>query len=165
MKKTVSTMLCALLTIAGIGVLTGSAEAATPRILGSFGYQGLKLGMSEPAAEATGLLTDREAGTKCDFYYFVPSEGSMPRSSGVFVSKTAGVVVIGATSKMRTPQEAWSGMSLADLRDAYPDLVQDSQQDWLYRAPAPGNPAADYLFVVTNNLVTDFALETTGFEC
>jgi len=167
MNRIASRMLCAAVVVAGMGLATGSAEAATagtPRILDSFGYGALKLGMPEAAAEATGLLTDREPG-KCDAYYFVPAEGSMPRSSGVFISPASGVNRIGATSKTRTPQEIWRGSTLDDLRDAYPGLVQDSGQDWIYRAPAPGNTAAEYSFVVENNQVEDFALELLHSDC
>ncbi|MFD9894367.1 hypothetical protein ACFWY9_33895 [Amycolatopsis sp. NPDC059027] len=168
MHKVVSRLLLALVAaVVGAGLMAGPAQAAgqtQARILDSFGYGQLKLGMSEADAVATGLLTAGEPG-KCAAYYFVPSEGSMPRSSGVFISKTDGVTVIGGTSKMRTPQEIWRGSTLDDLREAYPDLTQDSQMDWIYRASAPGNPAANYSFVVNFNQVQDFALEATGKGC
>ncbi|MGW0522349.1 hypothetical protein [Crossiella sp. NPDC003009] len=144
--------------------LAESVAASTDlaqRLLHAHGYRALRLGMSEADAVATGLLTSDDTSGVCRFYRFAGSEGSQPKTSGVFISPTNGVVMIGGTSKMLTPQGIWRGSELADLRDAYPVLRRDRLCDWIYRAAAPGNPRAHYWFTVDGGRVTDFGLQAS----
>ncbi|MCP2163732.1 hypothetical protein [Goodfellowiella coeruleoviolacea] len=173
MKKALTRMLLPLLTmLLGLGLTTAPAQAVPgllvvePRVLGPDGYRALTLGMPEAAAVATGLLTGKENyGGSCNYYYFVPSVGSMPRASGVLISPSKGVTAIGATSKMRTPEGIRRDhSSLSDLRAAYPELTRDSVLDFVYRTPVPGNPAASYRFVIVDGLVSDFGLDS-GASC
>ncbi|WP_216206509.1 hypothetical protein [Amycolatopsis aidingensis] len=175
MRRIGSRALVAVLAlVAGLGLAAGPASAAGAaattgdghaRVLGPDGYKSLKLGMSEQDAVATGLLTDGEDHGECSFYYFVPSEGTMPRSSGIFISETDGVYVIGGTSKMRTPEHIRRGHSFQRLLAAYPYLKQDDMFDFLYTTPVPGNPEAAYRFVVFDGVVDDFGLELPGKGC
>ncbi|MBP2473707.1 hypothetical protein JOF53_002579 [Crossiella equi] len=137
------------------------ADLAQLRVLTAHGYRSLRLGMGEAEAMATGLLTGEDTSGVCRFYRFVHTEGSQPKTSGVFISPTNGVVMIGGTSKMLTPQGVWRGSELADLRDAYPVLRRDRLCDWIYRAAAPGNPRAHYWFTVEGGRVTDFGLQAS----
>ncbi|GAB3484071.1 hypothetical protein GCM10027521_24220 [Amycolatopsis cihanbeyliensis] len=167
-------MFLVLALVVSTGLATGPASAGeTPatqenghaRVLGPDGYKSLKLGMSEQDAVATGLLTGGENHGECSYYHFVPGEGTMPRSSGIFISETDGVYVIGGTSKMRTPELIRRGHSFQRLLAAYPYLEQDSVFDFLYTTPVPGNPEAGYRFVVHGGEVQDFALELLGKGC
>jgi hypothetical protein len=143
-----------------VTALAGSAQAGDWPTLGPDGYKGVKLGASEQQAVATGLLVDGEGDQTCRRYYFAPSEGTMPRASGVWISGTRGVTVIGGTSRMLTAQGIGRGASLRALKQRYPVLTQDAQFDWIYSAPVPGNENAKYRFVVLNDVVDDFAIES-----
>ncbi|MFB9904916.1 hypothetical protein [Allokutzneria oryzae] len=140
--------------------MTGVAQASERNILGPTGYKGIELGASEAQAVATGLLVDGEGGEFCRRYYFAPTEGTMPRASGVFISGSRGVTLIGGTSRMRTNEGVGRGSKLADAKRVYPDLTRDPEADWLYTSPVPGNKDAKYKFVVLNDIVDDFSLES-----
>ncbi|MGO1053009.1 hypothetical protein [Crossiella sp. CA198] len=141
--------------------VTTHTDLAQLRLLHAHGYRALRLGMSEADALDTGLLSTDDTSGVCRFYRFAAAEGSQPKTSGVFISPTNGVVMIGGTSKMLTPQGIWRGSELADLRDAYPVLRRDRLCDWIYRAAAPGNPRAHYWFTVDGGRVTDFGLQAS----
>lgn len=69
--------------------LAESVAASTDlaqRLLHAHGYRALRLGMSEADAVATGLLTSDDTSGVCRFYRFAGSEGSQPKTSGVFIS-------------------------------------------------------------------------------
>ncbi|RJQ78464.1 hypothetical protein D5S17_13000 [Pseudonocardiaceae bacterium YIM PH 21723] len=141
----------------------GTAVGGSDRVLGPDGYKGLKLGQSQQAAEATGLLRDPQRVGTCTAYYFMESEGSMPRSSGVFVGDTGGVIRIGGTSLMRTPEGAHDGMALEELKRRYPELKQDPQLDFIWASPLPD---AEYSFVIQEDgTVKDFGLQRPGAQC
>lgn len=128
-------------------------------VLGPDGYKGLRLGQSQQEAEQTGLLVDKQHSPGCDFYYLAPSEGKPNPGSGVFIEPTKGVVVIGGTDKIKTPEGVTIGTTLNQVKAAYPDLEQVG--DYLYETPVPGGSSGERYRIAVNEeqQVSDFALQ------
>ncbi|OXM74349.1 MULTISPECIES: hypothetical protein [Amycolatopsis] len=115
-------------------------EPATTAVLGPTGYRQLRLGMSFDEAKATGMLADADtAPTECIGYRLI--EG-MANIATVTISPADGVVVFAATGA-RTPENVGIGSTVAELRNAYPDLTAGAGN---YRA-ATGS-GANYTFYV-----------------
>lgn len=186
------------LTTAGIAVLVlaptaaradagGTAEAApgtpgtTPATVGAAtlgpdGYKELELGMSEDAAVATGLLTDRQEIGNCAWYYLDPDEGAQNPGAGVVVSPTRGVVNIPGTENSQTPEGITMG-SVDDEEGSTTEQIEAGYDRYtvdktgptpLYTAPAPGNSQAHYIFAIgEDGRAKDMGLtaDDDGGEC
>src|SRR5690606_30350767 len=70
--------------VASASVTTTAPDAPDEPVLGPEGYKTLEIGQSGAAAEATGLLVDKQPGP-CDRYYLHPDEGEQNVGSGVFI--------------------------------------------------------------------------------
>ncbi|GAB3482815.1 hypothetical protein [Amycolatopsis cihanbeyliensis] len=139
---------------------SGASVAGDERVLGPRGYKSLHLGQPEPAARATGLLVDKQAGEECHYYYLRPSEGQTNVGSGVFVDPGRGVMMIGGTVKSHTPKGVTLGSRFGEVRAAYPDMRRLPPLTWVYTAAVPGNEDARYRFAFDEaGRVADFALE------
>ncbi len=145
-----------------VGTATATAQAEDPWTLGPDGYKQLLLHQPERAAEATGLLVDKQADTRCHMFHLRPGEGQTNVGSGVFVDPAQGVVMIGGTAKSHTPEGVSIGSSLAEVRAAYPALTTVPPMSWVYHARVAGRPDARYRFAFDeNDQIADFALEST----
>ncbi|MDQ0378053.1 hypothetical protein [Amycolatopsis thermophila] len=104
-----------------------SSTSGTPRpalparaVLGPTGYGKLRLGMTFDEAKATGMLAG--AGTapdQCATYRLTEGTGNI---ASVTISPSGGVVAFTATGA-RTPENTGTGSTVAELRNAYPDLT------------------------------------------
>lgn len=147
---------------AAIALTSGSAAsvASDEPILGPEGYKTLELGQSEQEAEATGLLVDRQQPEECILYRLRPEEGKPNPGGGVFVDPQLGVVMIGGTDKIHTPEGIGFGDPLDQVRANYPDLEPVPENDFVYTAGVPGHDGLEYRFAVDEaDLVSDFSLE------
>lgn len=89
-------------------------------VLGPTGYGKLRLGMTFDEAKATGMLAGADnAPVECTTYRL--TEGAANIGS-VTISPTGGLVVFTAAGA-RTPEKVGTGSTVADLRNAYPDLT------------------------------------------
>lgn len=147
----------ALMVTAVAGLVTTIAPAASaepstgvPKVLHSFGYKNLLLGMSKEQAEATGLITHFASGRGCDFYTLVASEGDRQQNTIVAVTQGKGLSRIDATVPMKTPRGIGEGSSIDAMKSAYPNATADPEHDWIYDAEAPFNPGARYTFSTTS---------------
>ncbi|MQA10927.1 MAG: hypothetical protein GEU98_20700 [Pseudonocardiaceae bacterium] len=169
MKKWTRSVIPAAIAAIAVAPLSGSASAAQvdENAVGPHGYQDLQLNMPENQANATGLLVDRQAEGKCHYYYLRPSEGKPHPGSGVFVSETKGVVMIGGTDQTHTPEGLGFGDHFAEVKAAHPTLHSTDDPSWVYTAPVPGNPDAQYRFAFSEEgTVSDFGLEAKDMaEC
>ncbi len=136
-----------------------TSPASAGAVLGPDGYKGLELGQSEQQAVETGLLVNRQQPQECVFYHLRPEEGVPNPGGGVFIDPQLGVVMIGGTDQIRTPEGIAFGAALDEVRTAYPDLTQDPETDFVYTAAVPGHPDLQYRFAVDeNDHVSDFGL-------
>lgn len=143
--------------VASASVTTTAPDAPDEPVLGPEGYKTLEIGQSGAAAEATGLLIDKQPGP-CDRYYLHPDEGEQNVGSGVFIDPDLGVVMIGGTTESHTPEGVGMGTPLADVRVAYPDLEPVPPTDFVYRAQVPGGELTYRFAFSEEDLVSDFAL-------
>ena len=146
--------------VAALALAGGTAGAAEAPVLGPDGYKDLELGQSEQEAVDTGLLVDREQPGDCIFYRLRPEEGKPNPGGGVFIDPHLGVVMIGGTDKIRTPEGVGFGTPLQEVRESYPDLQQQPGSDFVYETDVPEHPELQYTFAVDEGeLVSDFGLE------
>ncbi|MEV0388528.1 hypothetical protein [Nonomuraea sp. NPDC050643] len=150
--------------LAGVVPAANAAPAAQKRTLGPFGYGGIRLGMSEAKARATGLIVRKtiNAPTKCSAYDLKAQRYGGDRA-GLFISKKQGVVTISAPSSVKTPQGIGRGSTPAQLRAAYPKLKRNTLYGTF--ATVPGNPKASYVFLVSKNMVLGVTLLLTAQDC
>ncbi|GHF09371.1 hypothetical protein GCM10017786_48620 [Amycolatopsis deserti] len=126
-------------------------EPATGVVLGPSGYRQLRLGMSFDEAKATGMLDDADtAPTECTTYRL--AEGAANIAS-VTISPSGGVLVFAATGA-RTPENAGTGSTVAELRNAYPDLTAGAGN---YSA-ATGSGASYTFYVDSTDTVVNWEL-------
>ncbi|MFI7635881.1 hypothetical protein [Nonomuraea sp. NPDC049400] len=152
--------------LAGVAPAANAAATTQKRTLGPFGYGGIKLGMTEAKAKATGLIVRKSISvpTKCSTYDLKERRYSGNRA-GLYISKKQGVVTISAPGRsVKTPQGIGIGSTPAQLKAAYPNLKQN---DPLYGtvAAVPGNPRASYVFLVSKNMVLGVTLVLTAQNC
>lgn len=141
---------------------TGNGPTVDEHTLGPAGYKTLQLGMNEGDAVATGLIANPEQVGNCTWFYLSPSEGGQHPASGVVISPARGVVSIPGTQTIpeaqgsHTPEGITMGAPNNDqgsptqqIEDGYPYYTVDKTGPVpLYLAPAPGNGAAHYRFVI-----------------
>lgn len=145
---------------AALALTGGTAGAAEAPVLGPDGYKGLELGQSEQEAVDTGLLVDRQQPQDCIFYRLRPEEGKPNPGGGVFVDPNLGVVMIGGTDLIETPEGVGFGTALDEVRESYPGLQQQPGSDFVYETDVPGHPELQYTFAVDEGeLVSDFGIE------
>lgn len=151
---------------AACALTAGAAHAADEAVLGPVGYKTLHLGQSQPDAEATGLLVDKQVGETCTYYSLHPDEGQHNPGSGVFVERSKGVVVIGGTSLSHTPEGITLGTPRADVEAAYDELTPVPPHDWIVTTDVPGDDTGStYRFAFDEDgVVSDFALEAADTE-
>ncbi|GAA2625449.1 hypothetical protein [Paractinoplanes durhamensis] len=129
-----------------------AASISDYSVLGPTGLGRLKLGMSPADAGAAKLVTidpdwTKTGTAKC---LAVSSHGNRAH-----FARDHGLAAITAASTVRTPEGIGVGASVADVSRAYPKLslpgtTTAEQQEQLVGylvASAPGNPAANYVFV------------------
>ncbi|TWP49247.1 hypothetical protein FKR81_24325 [Lentzea tibetensis] len=130
-----------------------------PKVLHSFGYENLLLGMNAQQAEETGLLRHVGSFFTCEYYELVPSEGPRQPNTTVTVQKDHGVVLINSTTEMTTTRGIHEGSTLDEVRKAYPDARPHHVFPWIWVADAPLNHDAQYKFNVSNNVVDRVQLQ------
>ncbi|WP_285638795.1 hypothetical protein [Lentzea sp. NBRC 102530] len=171
MRKYVLAILAAFAALISVAVPSSAApvQAQDLKILHSFGYKHLLLGMKPAQAEATGLLTDKDTsgGQGWAFYQFVASEGDRGPNTWVAAHETCGVQMIIATYAMKTPRGIGVGSSRADLVRAYPSAHADPTGKYDVLVDAPLNPGFQYAFVIDYDTdeVTWMSLEKKGGFC
>lgn len=159
MNRALTSLVAAAATTA---LLAGAAQAAPGGVLGPTGYKGLHLGQSEADAEATGLVLDKEPYKACDYYRMNPSEGQQNPGSGVFISPTEGVQLIGGTTLSHTPEGITLGTPREQVERAYDQLTPVPPFDWVVVTDVPNEGSGHkYRFAFDENgRVSDFDLET-----
>lgn len=149
MRKYVLAMAAALAAFVALVVPASAAPAVQDvKLLHSFGYKNLLLGMSAKQAEATGLIKHSFTFGSCDYYEFVASEGEREANVLVGIHQTGGVQHIDATHPMKTLRGIGYGSTRAQLVAAYPNLVRDPNNQTLEITDAPLNPEARFGFAV-----------------
>ncbi len=147
---------------AATALFAGAAQADPGAVLGPTGYKDLRLGQPQAEAEATGLIVDKRPGDGCDRYYLHPDEGEQNPGSGVFISPTEGIQMIGGTNLSRTPEGVTFGTTREQVEHAYDELTPVPPHDWVVTTDVPNEGSgAKYRFAFDeNNEVSDFGLET-----
>ncbi|WP_143219898.1 hypothetical protein [Actinomadura sp. CNU-125] len=141
-----------------------SAAPAGPVRLGPEGYGALKLGMTREAAEATGLITIKSeppGGAGCGSFDLkeFPREG--PYGGGSF-SPDLGIARIAAAEGVRTPEGIAVGASAAEIEKAYPELREGPNLSF---TAVPGNPKAQYTFLIVDGRAKELALDLANQNC
>lgn len=139
----------------------GAAQAAPGGVLGPTGYKELHLGQEQAAAEATGLIVNKDPGDGCDYYRMHPDEGKQNPGSGVFVSPEKGVQMIGGTTLSHTPEGMTFGKTRDEVEQAYGELTPVPPFDWIVTTDVPNEDSgAKYRFAFDEqNKISDFGLE------
>lgn len=155
-------------------IVPSSSGTATPRILGPNGFGALKLGMTEKAATATGLITSwrgTRGGEGCGLQAHLRggSGHDAGRSGTVLLSGSLGVATIDAYGDLRTPEGIHLGSSKAAVLRAYPDwrnaTEQDPHADGRGAAKVPGNSKAFYRIEIVRGKVFELTLQHKDQNC
>lgn len=159
MKRALTGFIAAAATTA---LLAGAAQAEPGGVLGPTGYKSLHLGQSEADAEATGLVLDKNSYKACDYYRMNPDEGQQNPGSGVFISPTKGVQLIGGTTLSHTPEGITLGTPREQVERTYDKLTPVPPFDWVVVTDVPNeNSGNKYRFAFDEKgVVSDFNLET-----
>ncbi|MGW0519828.1 hypothetical protein [Crossiella sp. NPDC003009] len=136
-------------------------------LMGPVSYRGLRLGMPQEQAVATGLIKPNakpESNTGCFGYDYAGS----PRAAGfysVVISKAKGVVRINGRGDERTSEGIGVGAPVADFDRVYPKYGTDHGAVGERVVAVPGNAAANYWFIMQNNSVKEIRLELKEQDC
>lgn len=169
MRKYVLAILAAFAALATLVVPASAAPAQQDlKILHSFGYKNLLLGMKPKQAEATGLLTNGyTSGNGWHFYEFARSEGDRKPNVTVYVHDTCGVQWIDSTDLMKTTSGIGIGSTRTALVAAYPNARPDPVGQFDLVVDAPFNPGFEFAFAMNldTNEVTWMTLRKQGPFC
>ncbi|QKG24340.1 hypothetical protein ACTIVE_5983 [Actinomadura verrucosospora] len=134
-----------------------------PAALGPLGYGALRLGMTARQLRGGDLLVGKVRGgaTGCAGYD-LRAHPTPKGSVGVYYSRRLGIATIFAVGGMRTPQGIGVGSPLAQVKRAYPKMVNGVNGA---SAPVPGNPKAVYSLMLAGGRVTSLALDLAKQDC
>ncbi|MFC4063270.1 hypothetical protein ACFOWE_33735 [Planomonospora corallina] len=126
---------------------------------GPFGYRGIRLGMSEERARATGKIVLVSSGGPCSTWRF-----RTPPRAELAISRRLGVVAyIDAPRRARTPEGIGVGSTRRQLTRAYPQVRRSPSG--VFSAAIPRNPRGDYIFVLSGDRVRQMVMALEGQDC
>lgn len=154
-------------TIAAAKPTTVAPQTST---LGPRGYGALKLGMSQQAATATGLIDPwKTSGTNGCIGYSHLKKNDGDEGSVMFSTKTGVVVIDAPSADVRTPEGIHLGSSLAAVLKAYPNWKRAEADgpgpDGRGFVQVPGNSDANYRTMIQGGKVTDLTLQHKDADC
>ncbi|MEV0235351.1 hypothetical protein [Nonomuraea sp. NPDC050786] len=144
---------------------SNTAVAHRSETLGPFGYGGVRLGMSAKEARATGRIVRKQGASLCSGWD-LKAHPTGRDFVGLYISKKLGVALISAPKGVGTPEGIGIGSTRKQLRKAYPKLqtTASGSKDHLY-VQVPGNPKADYRFLLDHNKIYEVSLELKNQDC
>ncbi|MFC3449367.1 hypothetical protein [Amycolatopsis speibonae] len=135
-------------------------KVTTGALLTSAGFGKLRLGMSEPEAEATaGPLRAKEVRGACTYGY---AEGAaVPGPTSVSLTEADGITVINPAGTVHTPEGIGVGSTEADILAAYPGSTKDGGA---YVAPVSA-VSAYRIFVAKDGSAVSILLTSINQDC
>ncbi|GAA3996535.1 hypothetical protein GCM10022247_15620 [Allokutzneria multivorans] len=143
------------------------APAADDTTFGPDGLGRLKLGMTEAAAVATGLIkanSKPESDGGCRGYNYAGETVRHGYYSLLFSAKH-GLVRLEATPGAKTPEGIGIGSKLGDLNRVYTGNKVKHGAVGERVTDVPGNPNANYWVIVRNDVLTEVRLELKDQDC